>query len=466
MLADIVLSKSLDMRIPWKTENFRRAKEEIPLQSFGVFVTARRAPLPKWPEDIHGCIGYWTPDFHEEHRDVLLEKACEVGYNAVWEDERSKSFPKSILKEPDSALELDFMMLPVIPVDSQTGRLSTNSKAFDTNIYGLLVVGLDGNQATYLPGVFSQISWKSLKDHVLEKANSLAGRFYAYRIRQLKIPLGSFCDSPNVALCLKESFKRMLYQNAHKSYPFFPIHFQTGKFKYEKKEDVRNTGLLLDLVEAFQAGVPFTKAQEMYLSQSIAATARLPISNQAKAFLLPCLSAMGFRTEHLCRHLVSHLRDMDRQLQFGETIVGIAKGGCKYMLLPYRKYILESYPFQGPDAIFQLNWDCQALVAIGQKPFPKPVLETFVSVLQEIHPGPETFTNVLAVSWECIQTVYPHCSLYFQKQLDKYRLYICWLLQQRVDETYPTIYTMLQGDARLDITSHVLGGWTAKFEDV
>jgi hypothetical protein len=157
---------------------------------------------------------------------------------------------------------------------------------------------------------------------------------------------------------------------------------------------------------------------------------------------------------------------MDRQDQVGETIVGIANGGCKYFLLPYRKVLLESYPLDGPDAIFQINWDCQALVAIGEKPFPKSVLESLVSALQRIVPGTDTFTNTLAVSWEAIQTVYPHCSLYFQKQLDTYRLYICWLLQQRVDETYPTVYKMLDGDARLDITSHVLGGWTAKFEDV
>jgi hypothetical protein len=258
----------------------------------------------------------------------------------------------------------------------------------------------------------------------------------------------------------------MLYQHAHKSYPFFPIQFQTGQFLYDKNEEVRNTGLLVDLVKAFQSGVQFTKAQEIHLSQSIAATARLPISDQTKALLLPCLSAMGFRTEHLCHQVVSHLRNMDRHVKVGETIVGIANGGCKYFLLPYRKVLLESYPLDGPDAIFQINWDCQALVAIGEKPFPKSVLESLVSALQRIVPGPDTFTNTLAVSWEALQTVYPHCSLYFQKQLDKYRLYICWLLQQRVDETYPTVYTMLQGDARLDITSHVLGGWTAKFEDV
>jgi AMMECR1 domain-containing protein len=467
MLADIVLSESLGMHIPWRTDHKRQAKELVPLRSFGVFVTARRArPLPKHPEDIHGCIGYWSPTYQEESRDLLLEKACEVGYKAFWEDSRREAFSRNILQEPDSFCEIDFLMLPVVPVDSMSGRLAINNKPFDNGSYGLIVEGMDRKSATYLPGVFPQMPWKVLKQSLLEKANSLAGRFYAYKIRQLKIPIGSFCDSPEVALCLKETFKRMLFQHARKSYPFFPLYVNRGKFRYAKEEDVRNTGLLLDLVEAFQDGVPFSKAQETYLTHIVGATERLPLSDQAKAFLLPCLSAMGYRTEYMCRDLVSKLRKMDREFQFGETVVGIAKGGCKHLLLPHRKFLLESYPLKGPDSIFQLNWDCQALVAIGQKPFPKPVLESLVSVLHEIQLGPETFTNVLAVSWEVIQTVYPYCSVYFQKQLDFYRLYICWLLQQRIDDEHPTVYKMLTGEARLDITSHVLGGWTAKFEDV
>lgn len=467
MLVDIVLSKSLDMKIPWRLEHLYEAKQEVPLKCFGVFVTARRAnPLPEWPEDIHGCIGHWNNEYQEESRDILLEKACEVGYQAFWQDSRRTHFSRNILQEPDSFCEIDFMMLPVVSVNPETGRLTSNDRQFDNNIYGLIVESADGARATYLPHVFPKTSWKQLKQSLLEKAGSTTGRFYAYKIKQLKTTIGSFCDSQEVAFCLKQNFKHMLFQEIRPSYPFFPIHFKKGKFGYDKQEEVRNTGLLLDMVEAFQAGVPFTKAQETYLTEMIGATARMPLSEQAKAFILPCLSAMGFRTEYLCRELVSKLRSMDREFQFGETITGVAKAGCKYLLLPYRSYLLQSYPLTKPDDIFQINWDCQALVAIGKKPFPKPVLDSLLEVLEANNPGEDTFTNILAVSWEAIQTIYPHCSLYYKKSLDAYRLYICWLLQQRTDDTYPLIYFMLQGDARLDITSHVLGGWNIKIESV
>lgn len=463
MLADVVLSKSLHLQIPWRFEDTEEARQTIPIHSFGVFVTARRAnPIPKWPHDIHGCIGYWNPEYQEESRATLLEKACEVGYKAFWEDDRRHSFSRHVLQEPETRCEIDFMMLPVIPVDPLTGNLS-NGKQFDNSVYGLIVESLQGH-ATYLPGVFPRSSWKYLKMSLLAKASISSGRYYAYKIRQISLPIGSICQSKNVSLCLQESFKKLLFQHIHTSYPFFPIHYKNESFQYDKKEEVRNTGLLLDMVEAFQAGIPFTKAQESYLSEAIAATARMPLSDQSKAFLLPCLSAMGFRTEYLCRDMVETLKEAEREFQFGETVVGIAKGGCKHLLLPYRKLLLQSYPLVKPDSIFQINWDCQALVAIGKKPFPKIVLDSLLTVLGKLQISEETFTNVLAVSWECIQTVYPHCSLYYKKHLDFYRLYILWLLQQRIDASHPTIYKMLQGDARLDITSHVLGGW--KFEEI
>lgn len=460
MLVDIVLSESLGMNIPWTHDHMFQAKQDVPLRSFGVFVTARRAnPLHKWPYDIHGCIGDWNSGFQEMSRDDLITKACEVGYKAFWQDDRRTYFQQNILQEPESLCEIDFLMLPVIPVDPFTGKLKTNEKQFSNDTHGLIVESPDGRRATFLPGVFSKTSWSRLKAKLLEKAGIVGGRFYAYTIRQVKVPIGSFCDSKQVALCLKHTFKRMLFQHVRKTYPFFPIHYTNGRFQMDASEEVRNTGLLLDLVEAFQEGVPFSKAQQTFLNNAIGAASRLPLSNQAKAFLLPCLSAMGYRTEYLCRDLIKELKTMDRQFAFGETIVGIAKGGCKYLLLPYKSYLLKSYPLEGPDAIFQINWDCQALVAMGVKPFPKSVLDSLLSFVSSTDFNEKTFTNILAVSWEAIQTVYPHCSLYFKKAFDHFRLSICWLLQQRVDPTYPSLYFMLRGDARLDITSHVLGGW-------
>lgn len=462
MLEEIVLSESLDMRIPWGLEHYQKAKQEVPLQCFGVFVTARRAnPLPRWPVDIHGCIGYWNSEFREESREVLLEKACEVGYKAFWEDERRDMFSRSILQEPESVCEIDFMMLPLIPIDGATGRFTTNNKLYDNNQYGLLIQSPHGSRATFLPKVLPKTSWAHIKTSLLKKADAVVGHFYAYRIRQSKVSLGSFCESPQVGLCLQTNFKKMLFQQIRKSYPFFPMYF-SGSFQYSKEEEVRNGGLLLDMVEALQNGVSFTKAQERYLREAVRTMAHMPVLDQTKAFLLPCLTALGYRTEYLCRELMEKLPTMEREFTFGEALVGIATGGCKYLLSPYRKLLLESYPLSDAEDIFQVNWDCQALILLSNKSLPKEVLDSVIDILQANKFNEDTFTNVLAVAWELIQTVYPFCNHYYKKQLDIYRLYVCWLLQQRSDPEHPTVYHMLQGDARLDITSHVLGGWKSK----
>ena len=464
-MAEIILSESLDLKIPWRPEQYEEARHIVPVGCFGVFVTARRAnPLPRWPNDIHGCIGYWNSDYKEESREFVLKKACEVGYQAFWEDERGLEFHRSILQEPDSLCEVDFLMLPVYQVNAETGTIEENRKSFDNSVYGLLVESPNGQKATYLPNVFPRMSWQKLKNHLLKKAGISSGKFYAYRIRQIQMPIGSVCNSKAISLCLQDNFKRMLYQHHRPSYPYFPLHYRNNSFEFDSSEEVRNTGLLLDLVEANQKGVFFTKKQSSFLHSSIENTARRPLSDQAKAFLLPSLKYLQYDTFDLCSELGSKLFLMERAFQFGETIVGMKKSGCQVQPKYILPFLLKSYPLENPDDIFQINWDCQALRALNVKEVPKKVMDSLLKVLQAISIQETTFTNVLAVSWECIQTIYPLCSVYYKKRLDAYRLYCCWLLQQRVDETYPTIYLMLQGDARLDITSHVLGGW--KIEDI
>lgn len=459
MLKDIVLSESLGMRIPWGLEQYQKAKQEVPLSCFGVFVTVRRAnPLPRWPVDIHGSVGYWNSEFVEESRETLLEKACEVGSKAFWEDERNDMFSRKILQEPASVCEIDFMMLPLIPIYGSTGRFTTTNKLYDNKHYGLLVKTPNRPCATFLPNVLPRASWDRIKNSLLKKTNSVIGHFYAYRIRQVKFTLDSFCESPRVRLCLQTTFKKMLFQHIQKSYPFFPMYF-SDSFDYTNQEEVRNASLLVVMVDALQSGVPFTKAQERYLGEAIRTMANMPAYDQTKAFLLPCLKAMGYRTEYMCRDLMEALPALEQQVTFGEILVGIATGGCRYLLSPYRNRLLNSYPLSEADDIFQVNWDCQALVLLSKKPLPKHVLDSVVEVLRANKLNKETLTTVLAVAWELIQTVYPFCNDYYKKQLDIYRLYVCWLLQQRSDPEYPTIYHMLQGPARLDITSHVLGGW-------
>ena len=62
-LLDNTICSGLDIPINEQTTKFLEA---IPDNVFGVFVTIKRSQyqkLSRWPEDIHGCIGYWDHNY-------------------------------------------------------------------------------------------------------------------------------------------------------------------------------------------------------------------------------------------------------------------------------------------------------------------------------------------------------------------------------------------------------------------
>ena len=131
--------------------------KQIPKNAFGVFATIRRSvKLPKYPEDIHGCIGYWYPDYKVLSQKEIITHLMDVSHSAMYNDKRREYFP-SIETDPDAILEIDFMLQPLILIDESNGTLP-NGELFKNSKYGLIVEGYNGNQkkhATYLPNVFS-----------------------------------------------------------------------------------------------------------------------------------------------------------------------------------------------------------------------------------------------------------------------------------------------------------------------
>jgi len=168
----------------------QQAVNAIPQRAFGVFVTVRRSAQQKrstWPEDIHGCIGWWDDDFREVDRVRLFLHLMDVAYGASWEDDRRRYFAPLRL-DPSATVEVDFMMLPVYVVDPRSGRLLMfgRTERFNNDQYGLIVDDrLTGHRATYLPHVFpATMPWTQLRNSLLHKASTSAGVFYAYRIVQ------------------------------------------------------------------------------------------------------------------------------------------------------------------------------------------------------------------------------------------------------------------------------------------
>ena len=180
--------------------------DSIPLNAFGVFATIRRSKLhklPNYPEDIHGCIGYWSSDYSIIKPQNFFTHLFDVSNSALTKDNRRTYFPP-ITRDPEATIEIDFMLLPKYSIDSRSGMISVDSSIgasigasnnlipFNNSIYGLIVEGSNNTRATYLPHVFpSNTSWNELKKSLISKAGATntKNKFYAYKIKQVKMKL-------------------------------------------------------------------------------------------------------------------------------------------------------------------------------------------------------------------------------------------------------------------------------------
>ena len=135
---------------------------------FGIFATIRRhEKLASYPEDIHGCIGYWDDDYKPITGDFIISKLQDVAHDAMYEDDRKSYFP-DITNDPFSMVELDFMMLPIIPIAASNGII--NDEPFANSKYGIIATN-KSSRATYLPHVFpDSMSWNELKKSIKTKA--------------------------------------------------------------------------------------------------------------------------------------------------------------------------------------------------------------------------------------------------------------------------------------------------------
>jgi AMMECR1 domain-containing protein len=183
VIANILNQKQSQMRTP--------NLSTIPKNAFGVFCTIRRSQkLPTYPEDIHGCIGYWSSDYSIVPPTKLLQHLIDVGRSAMYKDERRTYFP-SIETDSNAIIEIDFMLLPTIPINPVSGQLE-NGDQFANSKYGLIVSDNNNmSRATFLPHVFPDtISWQDIKGKVISKAGATTSntnnKFLAYQIKQVK----------------------------------------------------------------------------------------------------------------------------------------------------------------------------------------------------------------------------------------------------------------------------------------
>ncbi len=398
---------------------------------FGVFVGVTRSAahaVPKWPQNIHGSIGYWDRGFDKVEPDELCRHTHRVALDAVENDDRKKFFP-DLLTDIEAVLDVKFLCLPLLNIDARTGFLAEANVLFDNGDWGLLVQSESGAGATFLPGVFKDTDWDTIKNRVLSKAGlQEAGepvRFYAYRTkRSAALLCHIYSRASPFKLLTKIGCCFVAFVNGCQHVPYAVTKQQT--VVYDETQDVRNIATLLN-IQRLSTTLPckaktFPADTTHYVRKYVKHHGSM---QQASAFLLPLLEELRLHPElqtTIARRLTKNLDSMEPAFELGESLVALKK----------------RIPMREAQSVFELNWQAQAW---PRRALRDP-LRSYASKITS-----DTETNYLAVAFEAA------CML----RMPKLAHALFCRLMKRYDASRG-LFKFLDGSARVDITCHVHSG--------
>jgi AMMECR1 domain-containing protein len=419
----------------------------FPKNVFGIFSTIRRFnTLKTYPKDIHGCIGYWDTNFNTLNKKTLYNELLNVSHDSVWRDERRKYFAP-IQTDPNTLLELDFMMNPIYKINKTTGIIIKLNKPFTNNIYGIIIQTKD-KKATYLPKVFPNISWKNIVSSIKNKANITTDDFelFAYKIIQIKTSINSILTGELFTYISIHNFSRLLLDNIKPSLPFpFIYSCKNDTFEWNSTDTVRNISVLCDIFKYCN------------LFPNIATTTELKVIKQKITYILEnierydsqSLSFLGYiydmyniNNQAYCKKLLNDLPFSEKEFERQEIIIGLNEAQCN---IPNIKL---TYTFD--DSIFKMNWVIQAIISYNKVPSSNLIIIVERKILELLTNIKTIETNYLAVSFEALSFVYKAT-----RKLSSLMFQLFFELEQRKNNT---LYSFLDNSARVDITCHILNG--------
>ena len=441
--------------------------KQIPKNAFGVFTSIRRfTKIPKWPSDIHGCIGYWDKQFNKLTPKELYDNLLRVSYDAVWNDSRNQYFTP-IETDPLSHIEIDFMMKPIYKIDRITGIITTLNQQFTNTEFGIIIQTKDVSgtrKATYLPNVFPKISWTKLLESIKDKAgiSQLENDFevFAYRIKQFKTQFINLLIDKIFSYMNIYNFSRFLIDTMKPTleYPFV-YSCRNNILEWNSKDDVRNIATMGDIIKYSSLSNIITKDEIKILQQKInAILSSLDYSSQALSFLGHTINKNNQTKNNnnkikdkYCAKLLGDLPNAEEEFEKQEIIIGLRKTGC---IIKSEKEILQSLIYDSNDTIFRMNWIIQAICSFDMKPS-KNLIEILKNKTIEMFTNMENVeTNYIAVAFEALCFVYKANK---EKQILILIFRLLFELEKR-KKCYNVLYAFLDDGARVDITGHINNG--------
>jgi len=415
----------------------------IPPQTFGFFITVHRShPLSKWPEDIHGCIGYWENT--KMSKAALIAKIPGIAHSSFFTDTRAQYHSVPLLEDPDARIEISFMQLPLTPILG-------NRKTFDNEKYGLIVESNQG-RATYLPKVFETKNWAEISALLLQKAQVKMGKFFQYETIVIEGKLQTIFDREYLDWIVQEYliFMEVNYGD------FVPYMVEGGKVMIDKTENVRNCATLCELLDFL-----VSENLRAKISRDIkyyAGKWKNRNMQQANAFLILGLAKIDSKVSKtladICDELYKNLYSMEPQFQLGETLIGLYRV-CPRLkeLTHWQKWMEKRLDGLDNDIqnIFEYNWQAKYLFEIRKDIPANGHAEELLRRLIGIKITADMETNYLAVYFEAMMSL---CGILGGNMLVNILPVWVYLLQRWKNG----LFYFKNGTARIDITGHVISG--------
>ena len=423
---------------------------KIQAQTFGFFITIHRSQsLSKWPEDIHGCIGYWEDK--RMSKAAIIDKIPEIAYSSFFTDSRAQYHSIPLLEDPDATIEISFMQLPLTPILG-------NRKTFDNEKYGL-IVDSDQGRATYLPKVFHTKNWAEISASLLQKAQIKKGKFFQYETSVIEGKLRTIFEREYLEWIAHEYiiFMELNYES------FVPYMVESGQIITNKTENVRNCATLSELLD-FQV----SKKLEAKIRRDIkyyVAKCNNQNMTQANAFLIIAMAKIGGNfiqtLSDICDELYKKLDSMEQKFQLGETLIGLYKVCPRIKELAHWQNVMQKRleMLDGHiDNIFEYNWQAKFLFEIRKDIPAKNHAEELLTRLIGLKITDDMETNYLAVYFEGIMSLWGILGGDILKNILPVWIF---LLRQWKNG----LFYFKNTTARIDITGHVISGLQVFFQN-
>lgn len=425
----------------------------IPSNCFGSFVSIKRTKISEFPYDVHGCIGNYGSNFANKSKEEIYKIVLDVGHSALYNDDRRKSF-SPIYNDSQAKFEIELMLNPVLEINKSTGMIKGTNEYFNNDDYGLIYKG-PNNSATYLPKVFENISWNSIKERIKRKSNNINsnGKFYAFRTKKISKKIISII--PTIRNKIFNSFLNFNNQYFIKEIPY--ILQEKNNIIYDSNQYVRNNGTLYDLYVLGFNNVILNKSINKYYNLFLK---NKSIMRQASAFLLLCLED-SHKIEIICKYLLKNINNLEPNFERGEVLIGLIDK-CNSQNIIFDAIQKMHVDFETQDvSIFRCNWEAKVLY-IYKKKYSSTSFDNYAKKLMtkiELLANSydlNTNTNYLVVTFEALMSLKNILYKRFSLNANNILFTCFYILLTRFKKDL--IFFKDMKEARLDMTGHFIQG--------